>query len=162
MSHKSFKCLLHIKLYELTGDEIGEIKKEEKEGHRFYETILPQYCLHVENGKLKTTRDYLQWIESGEEKYLLFDANTLDDILDEEISNGGIEELLRDIDLRPFFLNFHKLKMKGLTHRSLQSGQYLIISICYIGGDMWNPDWDMEVYVDGVLTSDLNLLVPIV
>lgn len=158
---KKYKTLLNVNLFELTGDEIGEIKKKEREGNRYYNTILPEYCLHSENGSLRTTIDHLQWIESGEEKYILFQAMTPDDLLQEEISNTGIEDLLKNIDLRPYFNLLKKLNKDGLLHRGLQGGQYLIIELLYIGGDMYDPDWDMDVNVEGVLTSILEILKPV-
>ena len=159
MTHQT---LLAIKLFELSGDEIGKIKRDEVESNRRYDTILPEFCLHSENGTLRKTVDYLQWIETGEEKYFLFEAHTLDDILFEEISNCGIEEMLKGIDLRPYFKEFQKLTYKNLLHRGLQSGQYLVISVSYTGGGYWNDDWDCDIYVSGVLSNNLKYIEPVV
>jgi hypothetical protein len=149
---------LGIKLYQLTGDEIGRIKKDEIESNRFYSTRLPEFCLRDDRGTLTYTVDYLQWIESGEEKYYLFEAQTLDEILHEEIRNSGLESLLKDIDLRPFFKKLQVLTFNGLNRGTFINGQYLIISLSYIGGDMYNPDWDMEIDVEGVLTDKLEII----
>lgn len=155
---KTFKTLLNVKIYELTGDEIGEIKKQQEKSNRFYDSILPEYCLHTENGTLRTTADYLQWIVSGEEKYLLFEAHTLDDILHEEISNSGLETVLDGIDLRPYFKSLYKLNKRDLIYNQLQSGQSLIVNIVYSGGNFFDDDFDCEIYVDGVLTNNLEII----
>ena len=156
---KSIKCLLDVDVVELTGEEIGKIKKDESDGMRRYSSDLPEYCLHTETGEIRTTVDYLQWTESGEENFLLFDAGTTDSLLNEEISNIGLEDLLQGFDLRPYLNLMTKIKYDEFIRRGFRESEYLIISLYYIRGDMYNPDWELDVNLDGVLV-DLKVIEP--
>lgn len=157
---KSFTTLLEVKIYELTGDEIGAIKKEEEEANHFrFTKTLPEYCLRDDNGKKGYTEDYLQFVESGDEKYLLFNASTLDEILSEEISGCGLDTILENVDLRPYFKELEIQTKDNITHRKLVSGQYLIIEVNYVECGSWEfTEWEAQYSVKGVLTNNLKVI----
>src|SRR5579859_5443825 len=133
---KKFRTLLEIKCYELTAKEIVDLKKKQYESNRFHVDVLPDYCVRSDNGKIAYSDYYLQFVEENtidhnEEKYLLFNASTIDEFLSEEISGCGLEKILEDVDLRPFF---NELQKNDISHHKLEPSQYLIIEITYTGG----------------------------
>lgn len=152
---KRFRTLLEVKCYELTGKQIVELKKEQIESNRFHSEVLPEYCVRSDNGKIADCDYYLQFItedaiSEDEEKFLLFDASTIDEFLKEEISGCGLDTILEDVDLRPYFNELRKI---DISHRRLEPSQYLIIEISYTGGNsyFYSDDWDAEYSIEGVL-----------
>lgn len=156
---KSFKTLLDIKVYELTGKDIGEIKKQLSYANRFNDKFLPDYCIRQDNGKVTDSDYYFQFVETGEEKFLLFNVSTIDELLKEEISGAGVDSILKDIDLRPFFKELEILGKDDILKYKLSPSQYLIIGIEYHECGSWEyPEWEALYSVDGVLTNNLKLI----
>lgn len=145
------RTLLALDLIEITGDEIGKHFSSRKKQ-------LPDYCIRNDNGEITQTENYLQFVSEGEEKYLLFNYFTADSILDEEIQNCGLEDLLKNIDLRPYVSEFKNLIKYEDYGKALSTSNYLVIDLIYTGGSYYEPyDYDMDVEVVGVLDSKLTL-----
>jgi hypothetical protein len=156
---KRFSTLLNVQLYELTAKEIGKLRIDQYKNNRFYETRLPKYCIHSENGTVRDSDYYLQFVETGDEKFILFNANTVDEVLQEEISAIGLEEIFKDIDLRPYIKELHIQTYKDLLHSKLQVGQYLVINIDYVECGTWEyKEWEAQYSVCGVLRKNLTLI----
>ena len=148
------RTLLALDLFEMT---VTEIAKHLKPGM----VDLPQYCI-TDKGKIQRAEYYHQFAYEGDEKYILFNALPCDDILSEEISNTGIEDLL-NFDLTPFIEEFRKrgmIKEYENFRRSLGTSSYLVVNLNYYScGSYGEPnDWDMDVYLDGILDYNLNLV----
>jgi len=149
------KTLLALQIYEVTGNEIGEHFKRDKRN-------LPTYSLNPKNGKIIESEYWLQFIEEGEEKYIVFEYYTCDALLQEEINGAGLEELLKNTDLRPFFEEFRKLNMFGSREDyfySIRTSSYIVIDLEYYGGGSWYED-DYEVYYNckGILDRNFNFI----
>lgn len=155
---KLHKCLLAVEVYEFTGDEIGELRKQYKHD-RYLDGILPKYSFNQHNGFIADADSCFYYVEEGKEKHLMFNISTVDRLLQEEISMGGIEDVLKDIDLRPFLKHLKKHSYKDFQ-RSLNSAEYLVIQLEYIGGGYYNPDdVDLLVSVEGVLYGNNLTLI---
>lgn len=80
-----------VHLVTMTGDQIGEIKREFIAEHHAYKH-LPEYCISQHN-KLRPTEDHLQFVMNGEEEYLLLDILYTEYPLSEEIDNIGYDDI---------------------------------------------------------------------
>jgi hypothetical protein len=158
MPRNTHRCLLKVDLYEFTGEEIGKLR-ELYQHDRYLHKILPQYTFNEKFGNMLNADGYLQFVYEGDEKFLLFDLETNDELLGEEISNGGLDNLLKGIDIRPY-LEKMMIKKYDDFKRSLTSAQYLIIELEYFGGGYYNEDdFDLNVSVVGALTGNNLTLV---
>ena len=151
------RTLLALTITELTTSEIG---KHMKPGM----VHLPEWCL-TDKGKIQRTEYYHQFAYEGhigDEKHILLDAQTLDDILHEEISNAGLEDLLA-FDLTPFINAFRErgmIKKYEELHRTLGVSSYLVVNLEYRNcGSYEDPyDWELDVEIDGILDSKFNFV----
>jgi len=158
MSRSKHRCLLALEVLELTGDEIGKLRKQ-YEHDRYLESVLPKYCINTNNDKggIIEASYFLQFVDSGDQKYTLFDYKTVDNLLQEEISNCGFDDLLKDYDIRPYLKKFSKQNYESFG-RNLSSAEYLVIDIEYSGGGYWNEyEVDVDISITGVLVGN-NLI----
>jgi len=59
------RTVLLLNVYKLTGNDLGDLKRKNlSEQH---------YCIRIDNHKIDYTENYLQWTESGDEVFWLFD-----------------------------------------------------------------------------------------
>lgn len=144
------RTLIDVVVYEATASEIGAIKKKADHQGYFTRSLLPEFCVRTDNNYVTRSEYYLQWIEEGDEEYILFDAHTTDKLLGEEISLGGFDELVAEIDFKKCLEGFnrHLINDKYLT---LRESEYLIIDLIYSG---YGEDTELHVEVIGKL--DLN------
>lgn len=153
-------CLLAVKVYEFTGEDIGKLRRQ-YEHDRYLDSILPKYTYNTNtnSGTLIDAPSFLQFIEDGDEKFILFDVSTVDELLEEEISTGGLDGLLKDIDLRPWIEKFKKYTYDDFN-RCLDSAEYLIIGLEYVGGGYYN-EFEVELYVsiEGALVGNKLTLI---
>lgn len=158
MSRTTHRCLLKVDIYEFTGEEIGKLR-EQFQHDRYLHKILPQYTFNKEHGNMLDADGYLQFVYEGDEKFLLFDLETNDELLNEEISNGGLDNLLKGIDIRPYLAQM-KIRKYDDFKRSLNSAQYLIIQLEYVGGGYFNADnFELNVDLVGALVGNNLTLV---
>jgi hypothetical protein len=150
---KTIRTLLNIELYEVTGNEIGELRETAKHDRFLLNEVLPKYCVHLENGNIMYTESYLQWRDSGEEKYLLFNAETTDKLLGDEILQCGLDDLFKTYDFRYVLETFTKNKIRN-RFLQLPQSEYLIVELDYIGGGYFNAD-DVDLEVNPI--GKLNL-----
>lgn len=145
------RTLLDVELYELTSSEIGELRKETGHDRYFDREVLPKYCVR-NDGKhgIDYADYYLQWVEAGDDKHILFDATTSDKLLSEEISNGGLDSLLKGFDMKNILQTFRKHKLES-RYRTLPTSEYLIIDLIYRGS---GEDVELDVEVVGKLNLD--------
>jgi hypothetical protein len=148
--NKTFRTLLDVEVYEVTGAELGELRATAKHDRFLERNILPEFCVD-ENGKVRRSESYLQWTDTGEEKYTLFNATTSDKLLGEELSNSGLEDLVKEFDFNYILLTFTKHKLKN-RFLQIPPSEYLVIDLQYVGGgSFYNDDVDLLVNVIGKL-----------
>jgi hypothetical protein len=114
------KGLFVLYVWKFTGDEIG-IQHPGK-------LKLPPYCIRQDNGKLEYTEYYLQFGAQGKDEYILFEMEPADYLLEEQISQGGIEEIFKDINLNELFKNFN---MNRCNDRYIPTANYLTVDIIF-------------------------------
>ncbi len=151
MRNTTHKTLLSVEVYEFTGKDIGELRKQYQHD-RYLSSILPKYTFNKEFGNILEADGYLQFVDDGDEVYTLFDVATIDKLLNEEISNGGLENIFKENDIRPFLDKMEKKQFKDFQ-RILPSAEYLIVELEYVGGDIWE-DFDVYINVVGALIGN--------
>jgi hypothetical protein len=163
MGRSKHRCLLAIDVVELTGAEIGKLR-EQYQHDRYLESVLPKYTINTNNekGGIIESAYFLQFTDEGDKIYTLFDYSTVDRLLQEEISNCGLDDMLKHCDIRPYLEKFSKQNYETFG-RNLSSAEYLVIDIEYSGGGYWNEyDVDVDFSVAGVLIgNNLTLIEPV-
>jgi len=139
------RTLLSLEVYQMTGNEIGQLRKQFSHD-RYLTSVLPKFCIDSE-GKIHNADYWLQFTDDGEESLILFDVATVDKLLSEELSNMGLEDMVKNVDLRPYLDHFTKHTRDDLF-RILPSAEYLIIDITYRGGGFWDEHGDFDVDFD--------------
>jgi len=157
MSLKKIKTLLSVIPYKLSGNEMQQLRKKYDNKNYFDSEILPMFCLN-EKGHIRRTEYHLKYIYEGDDKYTLFEATTADRLLDEEISNTGLDDLIKNFDLTLIFASLHHYTYDDFS-RILPSSQYIVIELQYCSYfDGETTDYDMDVDVLGVIDSNLNFI----
>ena len=162
------KQLLALEIWRFTGEEIGKLKAAYPSRDWVYHH-MPKYCL-TDKGLVGETQQWLQFIESGQEKYWLFDIPYVEGLLSEEINNSGIEGLFEGTDWRPMFEYFQgeygdtlgkPVAVRATNNyewygRTIPLTNYAVIDLEYYGND---EDCELEVrvygYMDGLMKSHL-------
>jgi len=155
MSVRSVKTLLAVELYELTGKEIGLLKNKYLNKDYFESDVLPKFCLD-KDGFIRDTYYWLQFIEEGDEVYRLFEAATIDRLLDQEISSLGLEYILNNVNLTQMFENLKIHKFDDFN-RVLPSAEYIIIELIYTSSfNGESTEYDMDTNILGFLNENLE------
>lgn len=134
---KTIETLLAIQVYKLSGNEIGKLRDKSDKRDWIDDNLLPEYCINPEYNNVVKSANYLYWVDSGDEIYTLFTAHTSDLLLDNEISNVGLEDLLKGIKLQSYL---DRCQIRGYDDlgRSIQSPNYLVIKLWFDSYD--TPD----------------------
>jgi hypothetical protein len=146
------KTLLGLKLYEISGDDIGKHFLPGKKD-------LPEYCINDKDGQVLSSSYWLQFVNSGEDKYVLFDFKTADEILSHEIYQCGLCEFLQGTDMRLFIEEFRKQGAIGTYNdyfTSISKASYVVVQITYYGDSF--TDYDMHIECPGILDDEFNFV----
>lgn len=140
------RTVLLLNVYKLTGNDLGDLKRKNlSEQHVL--SLLPDYCIRIDNHKIDYTESYLQWTESGDDIFWLFNQIGADNLLDEEISNCGITEFFQDYDLIKIFekSSFNTYEDMG---KRIPDTCHIIVDLSYIGGyNAWTGDSDFDIEI---------------
>jgi len=93
-------------------------------------------------------------------KYLLFDINTLDQLLDYEMSNSGVDDLFKECDFKKYLSVFNPLTDDDMKHMTIPLTNYLVVEITYTTSqDYYSGGWECEseIEVIGYLDSQMQL-----
>lgn len=154
MKRNSYRCLLAINLYELTGAQLGELKEKNFIDRHAYK-FLPEYCLTKE-GKIADTEMYLQFINSGDEKFYLFSFEHTDQPLKEEFSNMGIDYALQ-FDFS--FLKTLQINKYEDMFLCLPLSSHIVVEVKYVeSGSHEYPEVDAEFSLVGYLNQNKELV----
>jgi hypothetical protein len=155
MKSNSCDCLLSVVLYEVTGAQLEQLREKHYSDRHAYK-YLPEFCLTKEN-KIAYTDVYLQFINSGEEKFFLFDVAYTEQPLAEEISAMGLEDIL-DMDMS--FLKTLTINQYEDMHNRLPMASHIVIEAKYVeSGSYEYPEVEAEFSIVGYLNSDKILIV---
>jgi hypothetical protein len=153
------KVLLAVSVFEVSGKFIFDLMKNQRNPERVWD-ILPRFTINTNknaNNSITEARYHLQFVpsENNKEKYLLFDLNTSDELLNEEISNSGEEYLFKGFDFKKMLSFFTPGTEEDITKHSLRTSNYIIVELTYntyedyySGGYETDMDIDMTGYLD--------------
>lgn len=165
------RCLLGVQLYELSTNYMYEIREKQKNANRIFEgSLLPEYTINTNkeaNNRPIKTDYFLQFVgvfkpENYEAniKYSLFDVNTLDQLLDYEISNSGFDDLFKECDFKKLLSVFKPNTDEDMKHMAIPTTNYLVVEIIYTTTqDFYSGGWECESEIDviGYLDSQMQL-----
>lgn len=167
MSRTKIKTLLGIELFEVSERFIYNLRQAHPRPEQAFD-YLPKYTINTNkeaHNQVVGADWFHQFVgtfqnDNKNDKYLYFNIETLDKTLQEEISNAGIEDLLKDLDFKKILSNFTPENEENLSHFVFPHCNYLICEIIYDvtydhdGG----YDCDMDFNVLGYLDSDMNAI----
>ena len=149
------RCLLAVELYELSNKYIYEMREQKKKDGQLFD-ILPTYTINTnENANNRPIRSeyFLQFvgnfIDETPEKYLLFRLNAVDNLLDYEISNGGIEDIFKDYDFKKLLSVFKPMDDYAMSRHAMPNTDFLVVEITYeTTQDHFSGGWECESSFD--------------
>jgi len=152
------KVLLSIIPYGITAHELFVMREPIKTypSYHFFK-VLPEFCIRDDNGRINYTEHFHfftgQLDDNSPTKYYLFDVNPVDLILQEEISNCGIEELFDGYNWKPLFEHIPINESPLITHR-IPFSVHVVVDLEYLGAGE-----DVELFVDvlGYLDGKMEL-----
>lgn len=163
------RTLLQVEPYFVMGSELGKLKSYSN-GRSYYEKHLPEYCFRKDNNTINESKYYLQYVYDGNEKYIVFDINTADKLLEQEINESGFHGkyglLLYDqndsYNENAFYdivTNHFEIYPFEKYNRSYPVAQYIVVELEYYGGTYEYPyDLDLNFTIIGHLNDNLNFI----
>lgn len=158
------RSLLGINIFEIDSDFLYEQRKSRFKSESIF-NILPKY-IFGNNGNILEAEYYLQFIgqvkEEKNQKFILFEIQTLDDILFEEIKDIGECEFLNEIStyLKDVINKLPKKNIEEFQKHCFNKTSYLVVDILYISHGTYGVDYetDVEYNLIGYLDKDLKLI----
>ena len=157
-------ALLSVDAYVITSKDVYEIRQQYKT-HPFdhlhpYTINLKEVNDKANNGIIDAA-SYLQFMGMAEDddypNHILFDLSTYDDLLFEEISAVGHEDLFDGIDFKKILDNFSTPMYKD-KWKKLGAPIYLIVEMNYMSSyDHYSGATEYDLFVDIVGYLDSNL-----
>jgi hypothetical protein len=164
----SIKCLLGVKLYEISEKFMYDLRQKHKNPEEVFK-FLPRYTVNTNKEACNfpvIAEHYHQFVghfnnpnHKDDEKYLYFDLETLDRNLEVEIDDSGIE-IFRDFDFKKVFTQagFIPHTEDDLSKFVFPTTNYLIVEVTYdTSYDYYSGGYDCEVEEDIVGYLDGNL-----
>ena len=161
-------AILVVEAYSINENEIYEIRQEHK---RYPFEQLPPFTINLKeyndkaNNDIRYADDYLQFVgqikDDNPNEYVLFDLATHDNVLGEEVSSVGYDDLFKGIDFKKILSNFKIEKYKD-KWKTLKAPFHLIVEMEYIGGyDHYSgaTEYDLDIDIIGYLDSSLEKVI---
>jgi len=153
------KTILSIIPFLYTEKDLFHVREQLRgyPSHHFFKS-LPEWCVREDNGFIDYTASYHQFtgtIVSDDltKGYHLFDINPVDEILKQEISNVGIEELFGWYDWRPLFSHIIPNEDPNNSIR-IPNNTHIVVDIRYDGN---GDDFDIYTNILGFLDGKMDL-----
>lgn len=159
------RCLLGVNLFEISNKYINELRLAHKNASEVFK-ILPTYTINLNetaNRQPIIAEYYHQFIglegdDDKKVKHLYFNLKTIDEQLQEEISNVGAEDLFKDFDFKEILSRFTPLTDDDLKNYIFPQMHYLVIEIIYTTiQDYHSGAWEGEMELDIIGYLDYNL-----
>jgi hypothetical protein len=157
-------AIMAVDAYIINSNDLYELNQKYKK-HTFdhlhpYTINKKEYNDKANNGIIPSNY-YLQFSghikEENPQEYTLFDFQTFDEVLGEEISACGAEELFQGIDFKKILSHF-PIKSYKNRYKILDAPLYLIVQMDYFGSyDHYSGATEYELDVDIVGYLDSNL-----
>lgn len=157
------ECLLGVEYYHISENYIAGIREKRYDREKIFQ-LLPDFTINSNDYNQPILAEYFHqfigWEKSENPKiFIYFNLKTIDNILQEDIDNAGIEELFKEYDFKEILSVFKPHTDDDIKHLVLPSINYLIIEETYIGGyDYYygGYEYDIETKIVGYLDSNLN------
>lgn len=160
--YSKIKCLLAVELYEISDTYIRELRTAHKHRDDVFR-YLPTYTVNTnkeQHNQPMLADCFLQFAGMFKDtnKYILFNLETLDRQLEEEISQSGVEDLFKKFDFVKIMSNFDPHSEDDLSKMVFPTVRYLIVEITYdVSYDFEGGyDCDIDIDITGYLDNELN------
>jgi len=161
------RCLLGVDLFEISNKYINELRLAHKNAYEVFE-ILPTYTINLNetaNNRPILAENYHQFIgleddDDKKVKHLYFNLRTIDEQLQEEMSNIGADDMFHDFDFKKILSNFTPLNDNDLKNYVFPPINYLVIELIYTTiQDYHSGAWEGEMELDIIGYLDNNLIL---
>lgn len=151
--------------YEISAKYIFELREKNPKPENVFSN-LPRYTINKNenaNNKIIEAEYYLQFVgcsEDEKEKYLMFDFETIDSLLSNEISNCGYDNFFEDVDFSKILSKFKPYTEDDLMHFVLLKTNYIVIELEYFSSYCYDGGWDTDMNIDiiGYLNNNMELI----
>jgi len=160
-------ALVGVELFEVSNNFMYKLSQNRPMPYQIF-NVLPKYTINTNKDGLNRiilAEEYLQFVGSfvsdiGNPKYLMFNFNTLDSLLNEEMSQAGIEDLFKEFDFKQVLSHFTPQKEEDLEQFVFPHVNYLVVELQYDGGFDHEGiyDCDMHVEITGYLNDIMELV----
>jgi hypothetical protein len=160
------RCLLAVEVYELSENYIFELKEGRKKPNSIGD-ILPEYTINTNEGQHNQPMNadyFLQFVGldyvKNPKNCLLFNLRTFDSILQEEISNVGIEDLFNDYDFKKLLSVFKPHTDDDMKRYSMPYTYYMVVDVVFeTTQDYYSGGWECEssVNIVGYLDDKMQI-----
>lgn len=158
------RTLLGINIFEIDSNFLYEQRNSRFKSESIF-GILPKYTFG-NNGNILEAEYYLRFtgqVNKEENKnFTLFEIQTLDDILFEEIQGISECEFLNEIStfLKDVIIKLPKKSIEEFKKHCFNKTSYLVIDILYISHGTYGIDYetDVEYVLIGYLDKDMKLI----
>jgi len=159
-------ALVGVELFNVSNNFIYKISQCRPMPYQIFK-VLPKYTINTNEGglnKIILAEEFLQFVGTFESdkmntKYLMFNFNTLDSLLNEEMNQAGIEDLFKDYDFKQVLSHFVPQEEEDLEQFVFPHVNYLVVELRYDGGFDHEGiyDCDMHVEITGFLKGNMEL-----
>jgi hypothetical protein len=159
------RTLLGVQLYEITDNYLFKLREKQKIPENIFK-FLPKYTLNEKNNKCPTLSDfYLQYMgfsyKDEPQKFLIFNLDTIDSLLKEEIDNAGCDDLFKNFNFEHILSVFTPHTEEDLMHHIIPTTNYIVVEINYdITFDDYSGgyDGDSTIRIVGYLNEKLEIV----
>jgi len=157
-------ALLAVELYEISEEFIYNLREAQHPRQDVFEH-LPEFTINKNEGANNqpiVAKYYHQFVGAlrpeKKEKYLYFNLSTQDNILHEEISNSGMEDLFQGFDFEKLLSKFKPEPEKKISGFVIPHIYYLVVELVYTTSqDHYSGGYDCDMDIDVVGYLDYNL-----
>ena len=159
-------ALVGIELFDVSNNFIYKLSQNRPMPYQIF-NVLPKYTINTNKGglnRIMLAEEFLQFVgmfetDRDNPKYLMFNVNTLESLLNEEMNQAGIEDLFKDYDFKEVLSHFAPQKEEDLEQFVFPHVNYLVVELQYDGGFDHEGiyDCDMHVEITGYLNDIMEL-----
>lgn len=133
-----YQGIIHFYFYKITGEQMVSLFESRR---RYYEHDRPIYIFRENNKNIDYVNSYYQFIQPDDKEYIVFDCDSADKILSEEISQVGLVDLLAYSDSILVDGNNPNILLNRWDSRDIPKPTLFKMTIEYWGDGVWE-DYD--------------------
>lgn len=145
-----YKSLLGVELYQISEKFIYKLRKDRKDVTNIF-SYLPIYTTNTNKEAnnepiiAEYFHQFIGFIENEDNNYLYFNLKTIDNSLQEEIDNAGIDNMFENFDFEKILSVFTPEPEENLQKFMFANTNYLIVEITYLTSyDNYNGGYECE------------------